>query len=159
MDLYNNVLPVLLLQPAALINDTDTKSKLLDVLGFSKSEVVIALGDLTGVDADSILSLTLQESNTTADTDFTAVAVAQMNRSVTGLASESTAGLFATVNATTEDIVNYRAEYLGTKRYIRVLCDFTTGSGGISSAYITVIGLLSGARHAPASAPAPVTAT
>ena len=159
MDLYNNVLPVLLLQPAALINDTDTKSKLLDVRGFTKSEIVVALGDLTGVDADSILSLTLQESDTTADADFTSVAVAQMNRDTTGLASTSTAGLFATVNATTEDIVCYRAEYLGTKRYIRALCDFTPGTGGITSAFITVVGLLAGARHAAATAPAPVTAT
>ena len=159
MDLFNNVLPVLLLQPAAAINDTDTLSKLLDRTGFSKSEVLVALGDLTGVDADSTLELFLEESDTTATGDFTAVAVNQMNRSTTGLSATTTAGLFATINATTEDITIYRAEYLGTKRYIRVKCDFTTGTGGITSAFITIVGLLADARHGVASAPAPVTAT
>lgn len=159
MDMFNNCVPVLLLQPAALINDTDTKSKLLDKAGFAQAMLLVHMGDLTGVDADSTLELFLEESDTTADGDFAAVPVLLMNRSVTGLSSESTAGLFATVNATTEDVTIYRVEYKGTKRYVRVRMDFTTGTGGITVAYLVVTGLLGCARHAPATAPAPVTAT
>lgn len=156
--IFDNTLPVQLLA-AQSINDTDTNSSILDTLGFFNAAIFVALGDLTGVDADSTLELLLQESDDTVGTNFTAVAVAEMVRSTTGLSSLTTAGLFATINATNEDVAVYRVEYRGTKRYIRAVLNFTTGTGGITAAPVCVLGILDSARHAPATAPAPITAS
>jgi len=158
MDIYNNIVPVQLLA-AQSINDTDTVSSILDTQGFDGSAIYLALGNLTGVDADSTLALNLQESADTVGTNFTAVAVLDMIRDTTGLDSTSTAGRFGFVNATDEDVKVFKVQYKGTKRYIRAQLDFTTGTGGITAAPVCVLGLLASARHAPQSAPAAITAT
>ena len=157
MDLYNNLREVLLLVPQT-INNTDTNTNILDTRGFERAALSVAVGDCTGLDADSTLELILQESDTTTGTDFTNVAVVDMIRSTTGLSSTSTAGLFGTLNLNTEDQAIYRVEYLGTKRYIRANLDFTTGTGGITAAPVSVTGFLASARHAPADAPSPIAA-
>jgi len=144
---------------AQSINDTDTVSSILDTQGFDGSAIYLALGNLTGVDADSTLALNLQESADTVGTNFTAVAVLDMIRDTTGLDSTSTAGRFGFVNATDEDVKVFKVQYKGTKRYIRAQLDFTTGTGGITAAPVCVLGLLASARHAPQSAPAAITAT
>lgn len=158
MDIFNNTLPVQLLVPQT-INNTDTLSSILDTQGFNSKAIFVAVGDLTGVDADSTLALNLQESDDTVGANFTAVAVADMIRDITGLDSTSAAGRFGFMDATTEDVKVFRVEYRGTKRYIRAQLDFTTGTGGITAAPVCVLGILGSALHAPASAPAPVTAT
>lgn len=158
MDIFNNIVPVQLLA-AQSINDTDTVTSILDTQGFAKSAIYLAIGNLTGVDADSTLALNLQESDDTVGTNFTAVPVLQMSRDETGLDSTSTAGRFGFLNATDEDVKVFKVEYRGTKRYIRAQLDFTTGTGGISAAPVCALGLLTSARHAPQSAPAAITAT
>ena len=50
-DLKNNIAIVQLLAPQ-VINNTDTKSSLLDTRSFESAIVIVNLGDLTGVDAD-----------------------------------------------------------------------------------------------------------
>lgn len=158
MDIYNNIVPVQLLA-AQSINDTDTVTSILDTQGFKTAAIYVAVGDLTGVDADSTLALNLQESDDTVGANFTAVPVLQMIRDETGLDSTSTAGRFAYLNATNEDVKVFKVEYRGTKRYIRAQLDFTTGTGGITAAPVCALGLLSSARHAPQTAPAAITAS
>lgn len=158
MDIFNNTVPVQLLA-AQSINDTDTVSSILDTQGFDGSAIYVAMGNLTGVDADSTLALNLQESADTVGSNFTAVAVLDMIRDTTGLDSTSTAGRFGFLNATDEDVKVFKVEYKGTERYIRVQLDFTTGTGGITAAPVCVLGILASARHAPASAPAAITAS
>lgn len=158
MDIFNNIVPVQLLA-AQSINDTDTVSSILDIQGADRSAIWVALGNLTGVDADSTLALNLQESADTVGANFTAVAVLDMIRDTTGLDSTSTAGRFGFLNATDEDVKVFKVEYKGTKRYIRAQLDFTTGTGGITAAPVCVLGLLAGARHAPLTAPAAITAS
>lgn len=145
-DLKSNIAVVQLLDPQS-INDTDTKSKLLDTLTVESSAVSVLMGTFTGVDSDSTLLPVLQESNTTADADFTAVAAADIQ------------GAFTTVNSTSLDNTNQTVGYIGQKRYIRVLIDFTTGTGGISAALVSVVGLLGKTHYAPVTAPSPVAAT
>lgn len=157
-DLYNNVVPVALLAPQT-INNTDTVSLILDTRAFNRKGAWVQLGDLTGLDSDSTLAINLQESDTITGADFTAVAVADMIRDTTGLDSLSTAGRFGFLDAAAEDTRVFRVEYIGTKRYIRVQLDFTTGTGGITGCPVAVLGVVSDAKHAPASAPAPITAS
>lgn len=158
MDIFNNVLPVLLLANQS-INDTDTLSNLLDTRGFGQAALWVSIGDCTGLDADSTLELTIEHSDSTASADFTAVPEGQLLRDTTGLSSTTTDGLFKTLNLATEDQIVARVQYLGSKRYIRAKLDFTTGTGGITAAPVCVLGILTDARHAPASAPAAVSAT
>lgn len=157
-DLYNNLGVVQLLTPQS-INDTDTTSSLLDKRGFDSAAILVAIGNSTGLDADSTLEVFIQESDTTADADFTAVAVADLQRDTTGLSSATTAGLVGTLNLATEDQVTIKVGYLGSKRYIRAKLDFTTGTGGITACPACVVGLLGNAHQKPVSAPAAVTAT
>lgn len=145
-DLKNNVGQVLLLAPQT-INDTDTKSSLLDLQGFESAVVTVLTGNFTGVDADSTFLAVLQESDTTADGDFASVDSADIQ------------GAFTLIDATSEDVVIQSVGYIGRKRYIRVLLDFTTGTGGISAAPVAVLGMLGAANYYPITAPAAVAAT
>lgn len=157
-DLYNNLTRVELLKSAA-INDTDTKTSLLDTRGFDSALIEVNTGVFTGADADSYVKMFLQESDTTTDGDFTSVAVADMQRSTTGLDDATTAGLFAMVDSTSEDEVRFSVGYKGSKRYIRVLLDFTTGTGGVTAANVAVTGILGHPHNSPAPTVAAVAAT
>lgn len=158
MDIFNNTKFVQLLAPQ-VINNTDTNSSVLDTQGFERRQIIVALGDLTGLDADSTLELLLQESDDTVSVNFVAVPVAAMLRDVTGLSNVATAGLFKTLNDAAEDQIVAVVEYIGSKRYIRARLDFTTGTGGITAAPVAILGVLTEARHAVATPPAPTTAS
>lgn len=153
-EMINNLALVHLLDPQS-VNDTDTKTKLLDTLGHGAASIAVMCGTFTGADADSFVSLILQESDTTADSDFAAVATTDMVRDIT----TATAGLFGLVNSTSVDNATFRVGYIGSKRYIRVLFDFTTGSGGVSAALIAALGILALPPRSPAAAVAAVSAT
>lgn len=153
-EVLNDLALVHLLDPQS-VNDTDTKTKLLDTRGHGAALIAIMCGTFTGADADSFVNLLLQESDTTADADFTAVATADMVRDIT----TATAGLFGVVNSTSVDNATFRVGYIGSKRYIRVLFDFTTGTGGVTAALISALGILALPPRSPAAAVAAVTAT
>jgi hypothetical protein len=145
-DLYHNVAVVQLLKPQS-INDTDTKSSILDTAGFQSAALLFNMGVFTGADADSFVLPTFQESDTTVDGDFTTVAAADLH------------GAFTLVDSTSEDETSQYVGYKGNKRYIRLLANFTTGSGGVSAALMSVTGLLGDPTNAPVSAPAALAAT
>jgi len=142
-DLKNNIGLNVLLESQDLAH-TDTKTAILDNAQFPGVVVAVAVGELTGVDGSNYLTPILQESDTTADTDFTTVAATDIE------------GAFAKVDATTEDSVIQYVGYKGACRYIRVLLDYTgTGiTAGVVGAYSIV-----GRADAPTTAPAPVAST
>ena len=153
-DSYNNLVPVQLLDPQA-INDTDTKSSLLDTREHGEALILVPCGTFTGADADSFVNLILQESDTTADSDFSAVATTDMLRAIT----TATAGLFGVVNSTSVDNALFKVGYIGSKRYIRVLLDFTTGTGGVTAANVAVLGVMSNPPRKAAASVSAVAAT
>lgn len=153
-DLYNNLATVQLLDPQA-INDTDTKSALLDTREHGGALILVPCGTFTGADADSYVSLILQESDTTVDGDFTAVATTDMHRAIT----TATAGLFGLVNSTSVDNALFKVGYIGSKRYIRVLLDFTTGTGGVTAANVSVVAVMAQPPRLPAATVTAVAAT
>lgn len=144
-DLNSQIAVVHLLDPQT-INDTDTVSKILDLAGFDGALISVSVGSCTGIDSDSKLLPVLQESATTTGTDFTTVDPTNVH------------GAFTTMDASTEDQVTQVVGYSGTKRYIRVNLDFTTGSGGITAAPVSVVGILGFPDRFPASGPAAITA-
>lgn len=144
-DLKAELAVVHLLDPQT-INDTDTVSKILDLAGFDGALIAVAMGTFTGVDTDSKVLPVLQESDTTTGTDFADVAAGNIH------------GAFSVVDATTKDNTTQVVGYKGKKRYIRVNLDFTTGTGGISAAPVSVAGILGFPDKFPATGPAAITA-
>ena len=132
------------------INDTDTTTSAADLANFEYALIYVSIGDCTGLDADSTLALTLEHSDDLTAGNFVGVPVADIDRDTTGLASLSTLGLFGTLNLAAEDSTIYRVGYRGNKRYLRVKLDFTTGTGGISAAPVSVTATLSGKKKQPA---------
>jgi|GEM_PF-920646 len=137
------------------INNTDTNTGLAERRGAEETLILVSCGNFTGLDSDSTLELFLEESDSTAAASFTRVAVKDMIRDTTHpqtsavLSSAATAGLFGTLNADAEDSTIYRVGYKGNKRYLRVALDFTTGTGGITAAPVSVMAILGRAAHQP----------
>jgi hypothetical protein len=143
-DLYDNIGIVHLLDAADHVR-TDVASKILDLAGFEGACVSVNVGAITGADGSNSLLAILQESDTTVGTDFEDVADANI------------VGEFALIDSTTEDQVTQMVGYVGTKRYIRVLLDYT--GSGISASLISVDGIVGRAHSNPVTAPAAVAAT
>lgn len=144
-DLYNNIAVVHLLD-AKDITTSDTASSILDLQGFESACILVNVGAITTPDADSYITPVLQESDTTANGDFTDVDAADI------------IGAFTKIDAATKDQTTQFVGYKGTKRYIRVNIDITDADNGISHALVSVDGILGHPHTAPAVAPAPVTA-
>ena len=144
-DLSINMAVVNLLDAQDITNHTDAASKILDTNGFDGAAIAVHVGALTGADAANYITPVLQESDTVADADFTAVAAGDIG------------GGFTKIDAANEDQTVQVASYKGTKRYIRALIDFT--DAGVTSALLSVSGILALAANRPAVGPAPITAT
>lgn len=143
-DLISNVASVMLSAPADHVY-TDFYSDILDTKGFESAQLSALIGILTGVDGSNTLTITAEESDTTANGDFTTVAVGDLD------------GAFTLIDAATEDVVLQSVGYKGTKRYIRLLFNFV--GTGIGASLLAAIGLLSHARVLPVTAPAAVSVT
>lgn len=136
MNIVHNVKQVLLLSPVVLT--ADAESRVLDTQGFERAAFSIQVGAVT-VDGSNYMTAKVQESDTTADADFTDVAAAD-------LIGSTIEAIDAAGNANTVQT----AEYKGTKRYLRVVL---TETGTTASVACSVLGLLGDPRHAPVDAP------
>lgn len=145
-DLYNNIGVVHLLD-AQDVTNTDTKTSILDLYGFEGAVLSVNVGAITTPGAAAYLTPILQHSDTTADTAFAAVDAADV------------IGAFTKIDAATEDQVTQSVGYIGSKRYVRVLLDFTDASNGISACLVSVDGIVGIPQSAPVTAPAAVAAT
>jgi hypothetical protein len=146
-DVKNEVAVVHLLDTQD-IADTTTASSILDTAGFEGAIIAVNIGAITTPNATNYLTPVLQESATTANGDFTAVAAGSIE------------GAFTKIDATTEDQVTQYVGYAGSKRYIRVNLEVTDPSpSSISACLISVDGILTKGSYVPVTAPAAITAT
>jgi hypothetical protein len=100
---------------------TPNASEWLDTRGFNAASIEVLTGAVTDAGTAAGFTATLQESDTSADTDATDVA-----------AGETVAGATVTVTDDTDDnIVAGVIGYLGSKRYIRVNYVGTTGTDAV----------------------------
>lgn len=118
---------------------TDTATSMVDTAGYESMLILVAVGALTGVDGSNYLVPTLQHSDTTTGSDFAAVDSADI------------AGAFTTIDSSSEDSVVQMVGYCGSKRYVRVLLNYT--GTGISAGIVGVYAVAGHARLEPASAP------
>lgn len=143
-DLHNNIGVTLLKEPVDAVH-ADCYSDIIDHAGFGSLEILCVVGALTGVDGSNYLTPILQESDTTATGDFTAVAAADM-----------LGGLFTKIDAASEDSLIQKRGYIGAKRYVRVLFDYT--GTGISAGIVGAVSIVGHPQVAPVTDPA-ITAT
>jgi hypothetical protein len=145
--LYANTQITSLLVPA--VRNTDVASTHLDLQNCDDAVLVVHLGDSAdSLSGSNYIEVEIQESDTTTDGDFTAVA----NADLTNYSSEATTnvGTIAKIDAAAEDQVAVFCGYKGSKRYIRAKLNFTgTHSTGTPC---SVVGLRGRNRQAPVNA-------
>lgn len=141
-DLIHNLGYVQMLKPQDITNHTDVASGILDLSGFEGANILVDFGAVTNTDANNKVIAVLQESDTTANGDFAAVAAGDMS------------GAFTAVDAAADDECIQAVEYRGTKRYVRVLLDFTSAGANPDHCPVSITGILGYARYAPVTAPA-----
>lgn len=143
-DITNKLAQCLALSPVSVT--ASTTSSLIDTKGFEALDVQFVIGAMTGVSAAKTFTLSLEESDTTAAADFTAVAAAN---TVDNAAS-------ILIDDIDEDDKVYNMGYIGTKRYVRAKI---TVAGAITANISSIVGQLGHAREEVESDVSPVTAT
>lgn len=104
---------------ATLSGATPAKGNIVDMQGFEALTFAVQTGTVTDAGTASGFSFEVQESDTTADADFTAVADADL----IGLES----ALTVTSDTADDDIIG-TIGYNGAKRYVRIVATGTTGT-------------------------------
>lgn len=112
---------------SAAVRNADANSAGLDLQGCEAAEILVNVGaSADTLSATNTISLELEESDD--NSTFTDVAEADLLGAVSG----TTTGQFALIDSASEDEATYRVGYIGTKRYVRVVVNFsgthTTGT-------------------------------
>jgi|GEM_PF-1088541 len=126
---------------ATLSGTTPAKGNIIDVTDYQGATFGFGTGTVTDAGTASGFSVEIQESDTTADADFTAVADADL----IGLESD------LTVTDDADDTVAVGAiGYIGVKKYVRAVVTGTTGT----DAAVNGLWFLQRPRYAPSDAAA-----
>ena len=120
----------------------DANLTAVDLKGYDSCAFGVDVGVDSALAAGHYWSLELEESDD--NSSFTDVATTDMN-TTTGTAS--TSGQFALIDSTDEDAVLHLVEYLGDKRYVRVVLNET----GTCSGPMCVFCIRSGYKYPPVS--------
>lgn len=121
---------------ATLSGVTPSKGNIVDLTDYSAATFQFLTGAVTDAGAAGGFVVEIQESATTADANFTAVADADL----VGLETE------LTVTSDDDDgIAVGSVGYIGTKKYVRAVVTGTTGTNAIVAGVWT----LQGPRYAP----------
>lgn len=121
---------------ATLSGTTPATGNIVDLADYGSATFVLITGTVTDAGAASGFSIVVQESDTTAAADFTAVADADL------VGTE--AALAVTVDTDDNKAIG-SIGYIGNKRYVRVVITGTTGTdAGVAGVWI-----LQKPRYAP----------
>ena len=140
-DVHNNVALQQCLDP--VVATADKNGAGVDLQGYDGCELAALIGQ-SGDTLSSSAKIDIKIEESDDNSTFSAVTSAD---DVLGGTPDSS-GIFATIDAATEDEAVYRIGYVGGKRYARITLDFTgTHSNGTPVAILAVKGR-------PAMAPA-----
>lgn len=109
---------------ATLSGTTPAKGNIIDMQGWGSLKFSVQTGTVTDAGTTSGFAFEVQESDTTADADFTAVADADL------------IGTEAALTVTSDDADNSAIGsigYRGSKRYVRIVATGTTGTNAVVS--------------------------
>lgn len=121
---------------ATLSGATPSKGNIVDVTDYAAATFLYQTGAVTDAGAAAGFVVEIQESDTTADADFTAVADADLVGAETDLT--------VTVDST-DSVAIGSIGYIGTKKYVRAV---VTGSTG-TDAVVNGVWALQAPRYAP----------
>jgi hypothetical protein len=107
-DTYSDIGPVATLVPAT--QSATLKGSAVDLQGFNSATMIVSTGAIVSA---GLYVMSLQESDTTTDGDFTDVAAGDMLGSLPASLAASTV---------------YKVGYKGAKRYIRAVITKTSGT-------------------------------
>lgn len=113
---------------ATLSGTTPSKGNIIDMQGWGSLDFHVQTGTVTDAGTASGFSFEVQESDTTADADFAAVADADL----IGVESDLTV-----TDDTSDNIVVGKIGYRGDKRYVRIVATGTTGTNATVSVSAT----------------------
>lgn len=113
---------------ATLSGTTAAKGNIVDLKGWNALTFTVSTGTVTDAGTTSGFSFEVQESDTTADAAFTAVA----DGDLVGLESELTVTSDSADNTLVGSI-----GYRGGKRYVRIVATGTTGTDAAVSVHAT----------------------
>lgn len=120
------------------------KSSIIDTVGFRGVNVLVNYGVFTPNTATDPVASKLQESDTTADGDFTDVAAADLVGSLAGVKVDAS-----------DDQRSELIGYKGVKRYVRLHVTVPANSTSLVLSANAILGM----GDNPVSAPAPIAAT
>lgn len=125
----------------------DNTPAALDLAGFDAAEIILAIG-AGGITFDATNKVEFKLTHSDDDSTYTAVAVADM----LGLASVGTGGIIKSLVAAHATAAVYRYGYVGGKRYLKLLADFS-GTHGTATPMAGIL-LQSHANNKPVAAQA-----
>lgn len=121
-DLTNNLAVRPVVNPAVL--STDTNGTGIDLQGFDGVDIIAALG-AQGVTLSGSVFIDFILQHSDDNTSFAAAADAD----IIGAVITSGSGIFARIDANAKAARSYSVGYRGSKRYVRVVVDFTGTHG------------------------------
>lgn len=104
---------------ATLSGTTPATGNIVDVADYAAATFSLITGTVTDAGAAAGITFVVEESDTTADADFSAVADADLVGTEAGLAITADGS---------DNVAIGSVGYIGTKRYIRVVATGTTGT-------------------------------
>ena len=148
-DIYNDFKVVHLLDCKNIVDHTDIGTDYVDLQGFESAMVLVNYGAVATLgSADKVIAV-LQECDSAPAT----------NTSWTAVASTDYQGAFTVLDAATDDQCTQVVGYLGDKRYIRVLLDYTSAGTHPNGCYVSADAILGNARHGSAVDATPTSGT
>ena len=138
-DLANNIKLMQSIAPAAL--DADANGTGVDIQGYENVAIVVDSG-IEGITLSGTNKIEFELEHSDDDSTYVDASSADVNGTL------GANGLFLTLDDNAESPQISEIEYLGTKRYVRVVANFsgTHGTGTPISAFV----ILGKPRHAPA---------
>jgi len=139
-DLSNNIKLIQSLAPA--VRDADANGTGVDTQGYENVAIVVDSG-VEGITLSGTNKIEFELEHSDDDSTYTDAASSDVNGTL------GSGGLVLTLDDNAESPQISEIEYLGTKRYVRVVANFsgTHGTGTPCSAFV----ILGKPRHAPAS--------
>lgn len=136
-DLITEVSPIATLGPVTLAADTNGTG--VDLLGYDSATVIIAVG-IGGITFSGTNKVEFKLEHSDDNSSFSAVAQSDVISAPGAAITVGTGGIVRTLDAAkaAADTVPTRIGYVGTKRYLRVVADFSGTHGTGTPIYAAV---------------------
>lgn len=121
-DIHSGMSLAVLIGAAAL--DADNTPASIDLRGFNACEIAISVG-VGGITFSGTNKVEFKLTHSDDDSSYSAVTVADM----LGLAAVGSGGIIKSLIAAHAAAANYRFGYVGGKRYLKLLADFSGTHG------------------------------